>query len=56
MAAESEAERLKADNIVLENRVKHMMTKEAERLDQINKMHEEMMENAKRQQVGCYDI
>lgn len=53
VAAEAEAERLKADNIVLETRVKQMMTKEAERLDQINRMHEEMMENAKRQQVGC---
>lgn len=51
VAAEAEAERLKADNIVLWNRVRQMMAKEAERLDQINKMHEEMMENAKRQQV-----
>eukprot|EP00879_Flechtneria_rotunda_P010997 GHRR01011491.1.p1 GENE.GHRR01011491.1~~GHRR01011491.1.p1 ORF type:complete len:553 (+),score=196.54 GHRR01011491.1:156-1814(+) len=50
-AAEAEAGRLKADNQALDVTIKHMMAKEAERLEQINRMHEEMMENAKRQQV-----
>uniref|UniRef100_A0A383VLC9 Uncharacterized protein n=1 Tax=Tetradesmus obliquus TaxID=3088 RepID=A0A383VLC9_TETOB len=51
VAAEAEAERLRADNAALEARLHTMVAREAERLEQINKMHEEMMDNAKRQQV-----
>eukprot|EP00882_Tetradesmus_deserticola_P006772 GHRQ01007130.1.p1 GENE.GHRQ01007130.1~~GHRQ01007130.1.p1 ORF type:complete len:239 (+),score=150.54 GHRQ01007130.1:351-1067(+) len=53
VSAEAESERLRADNTALEARLRVMLAREAERLEQINKMHEEMMGNAKRQQVRC---
>eukprot|EP00775_Hariotina_reticulata_P003176 gene3176-3454_t len=50
-AAEHEVDRLLAENKALDASLRQLMAKEVERLDQINKMHEEMMGNAKRQQV-----
>ncbi|KAF8066392.1 ATG16 [Scenedesmus sp. PABB004] len=51
VAAEAESERLRADNLQMEGQLRQMVAKEAERLEQISRMHEELMVNTKRQQT-----
>lgn len=54
LEAEEVAGKLKAENTVLVQRLIDLKAREAERLNEINKMHEELLSNAKIAQVGTY--
>ncbi len=50
-AAEARAQQLEAENAALLDRLMVMKSHEAERLNEINRLHEDALENAKRWQV-----